>query len=39
VRTNDSALCDHVQARGDAVDVDDNWVILSPTGKEQARAS
>jgi len=34
-----SALCDHVEARGDAVDVDDNWVIVSPTGKELARAS
>jgi len=34
-----SALCDHVQARGDDVDVDGNWVILSPTGKELARAS
>jgi hypothetical protein len=30
-----SALCDHVEARGDAVDIDDNgnWVILSPRGK------
>jgi hypothetical protein len=36
-----SALCDHVEARGDAVDIDDNgnWVILSPTGNELARAS
>jgi hypothetical protein len=34
-----SALCDHVEARGDAVDVNGNRVILSPTGKELARAS
>jgi hypothetical protein len=36
-----SALCDHVEARGDAVAVDGNgnWVILSPTRIELARAS
>ena len=34
-----SALCDHVEARGDAVAVAGNWVILSPTRIELARAS
>ena len=38
-----SAPCDHVEARGDAVAVDGdgngNWVILSPTRIELARAS
>jgi hypothetical protein len=34
-----SALCDLVEARGDAVDGNGNWVIPSPTRIELARAS